>query len=129
MIRENRPKRRMMVSAYQSALSALQAFGTKINSNANNIANSLTDGFKRTGVNLASMQPQGGVKATVAKVNSQGPMVYKETNSGIELIEQSNVDLVNEMTDMTLNADYYKANLKTIQASDQMTKSLLDIKA
>jgi flagellar basal-body rod protein FlgC len=118
-----------MISAYQSALSALQAFGTRINSNANNIANSLTDGFKRTGVNLASMQPQGGVKATVAKVNSQGPMVYKETNNGIELIEQSNVDLVNEMTDMTLNTDYYKANLKTIQTSDQMTKSLLDIKA
>ena len=74
--RGNRPKRMTMISAYQSALSALQAFGTRINSNANNIANSLTDGFKRTGVNLASMQPQGGVKATVAKVNSQGPMVY-----------------------------------------------------
>jgi flagellar hook protein FlgE len=117
-----------MISAYQSALSALQAFGTRINSNANNIANSLTEGFKRTGVTLSTLQPQG-VKATVEKVNSQGPMVYKETNNGIELIEQSNVDLVNEMTDMTLNADYYKANLKTIQASDQMTKSLLDIKA
>ena len=117
-----------MISAYQSALSALQAFGTRINSNANNIANSITDGFKRTDVALSNLQPQG-VKATVEKVNSQGSMVYKETNSGIELIEQSNVDLVNEMTDMTLNADYYKANLKTIQASDQMTKSLLDIKA
>jgi flagellar hook protein FlgE len=116
-----------MISAYQSAISALQAFGTRINSNANNIANSQTDGYKRTNVTLAT-PPQGGVKATVAKVNTQGPMA-EETNGGTGSIEQSNVDLVSELTDMRVNADYYKANLKTIQTSDQMSKSLLDIKA
>ena len=114
-----------MISAYQSASSALQAFGTRINSNANNIANSRTDGYKRTNVTLTASS-QGRVKATVAKVNTQGPMAAE---SGAPPIEQSNVDLVSELTDMTLNADYYKANLKTIQTADQMSKSLLDIKA
>ena len=117
-----------MISAYQSALSAVQAFGTGINSNANNIANSNTDGFKRTRVTQTATQPQG-VQATVEKVKTEGPMVYKETNGGLELIEQSNVDLVSELTDMRVNANYYKANLKTIQAADEMLASLLDIKA
>jgi flagellar hook protein FlgE len=117
-----------MISAYQSALSALQAFGTGIHSNANNIANSNTDGFKRTRVTQTAMQPQG-VKATVEKVKNEGTAVYKETNNGLELIEQSNVDLAGELTDMRVNANYYKANLKTIQTSDEMLASLLDIKA
>ena len=117
-----------MISAYQSATSALQAFSTRINSNANNIANSRTDGYKRTNVTLAA-QPQGSVVATVSTVNTEGPTAYQETSSGLEPIEQSNVDLVSELTDMTMNADAYKANLKTIQTADQMSKSLLDIKA
>jgi flagellar hook protein FlgE len=118
----------MMISAYQSALSALQAFGTGIHSNANNIANSITNGFKRTRVTQTTMQPQG-VRATVERVNSEGSMVYKETNNGLELIEQSNVDLTSELTDMGMNANLYKANLKTILTSDKMLASLLDIEA
>ena len=121
------PRGMKMISAYQSATSALQAFGTRINSNANNIANSQTEGYKRTNVTLAAPS-QGGVQATVAKVNTQGPMAGG-AESGTPPIEQSNVDLVSELTDMTLNADYYKANLKTIQTADQMSKSLLDIMA
>jgi flagellar basal-body rod protein FlgC len=117
-----------MISAYQSALSALQAFGTGIHSNANNIANSITDGFKRTRVTQTTMEPQG-VQATVEKINGEGPRVYKETNNGLELIEQSNVDPASELTDMGINSTLYKANLKTIQTSDRMLASLLDIKA
>ncbi len=117
-----------MISAYQSALSALQAFGTGINSNANNIANSLTDGYKRTRVTYSETKPQG-VAATVEKVDIQGPSVYEQTSNGLELTEQSNVDLADELTGMTVNSDNYKANLKTIQTSNQMLGSLLDIKA
>jgi flagellar basal body rod protein FlgG len=36
-----------MITAYQSALSGLKAFGTKIQANSNNIANAQTNGFKR----------------------------------------------------------------------------------
>ena len=115
-----------MISAYQTAASALQAYGMKINANANNIANSQTDGYKKTNV-ILSAQPQGGVSATVTKLSTQGPMAGG-TNSGTGSIEQSDVDLAGELTDMRMNADYYKANLKTIQTSDQMSKSLLDIK-
>ncbi len=117
-----------MISALQSALTGLQAFGTKIQSNSNNIANSATEGYKRTQVNLSTMEP-GGVKANVTKTENSGPMIYEQTNIGLELVEQSNVDLGREIPDMMINANLYKANLKTIQSSDELFKSLLDLKA
>jgi flagellar basal-body rod protein FlgC len=117
-----------MISAYQSALSALQAFGTGINSDANNIANSLTDGYKRTRVIFSETKPEG-VSAQVQKDNSHGPSVYEKTDKGSELVEQSNVDMVNELTDMSVTSKYYDANLKSIKTQDQMFGSLLNIKA
>ncbi len=116
-----------MISSIQSALSALHAFGTKINANANNIANSNTEGYKRTRVTLADMQPQG-VKPTVEKTTNSGPQVYDQTPQGFELIELSNVDLGRELPEMMLNTHYYTANLKTLQTTDELLSSVLDIK-
>jgi flagellar basal-body rod protein FlgC len=45
------------------------------------------------------------------------------------MIEQSNVDLGEELPEMMLNTHGYTANLKSLQAADQMMQSLLDIKA
>ena len=117
-----------MISSIQSALSGLQAFGTKIHSNANNIANSNTEGYKRTRVTLAEQNPNG-VKAEVRRSEQPGPMIYTETNNGLELVEQSNVDIANELPDMMLNTNFYKANLKTLQAADEILGSVLDLKA
>jgi len=115
-----------MVSAVQSALSGLQAFSTRIQSNANNVANSNTDGFKKSRVLLASAEPQG-VKTTVEKVDSPGSSVYQETSDGMELVELSNVDLGAELPEMIINSHAYKANLKTLQTADEMTGELLKI--
>lgn len=117
-----------MISAFNSALTALQSIGTRINSGANNVANANTEGFKRTRVHLASVEPQG-VKAEVERMETPGTQIYEETNNGLELIEQSNVDLTNELPQMMLDVNHYKANLKTIQATDEMFSSLLDTKA
>lgn len=117
-----------MISASSSALSALQAFGTKIQSNANNIANANTDGYKKTRVNLASKAPQG-VQAEIEKSKMAGPTVYQEGESGSEAVELSNVDLGNEIPEMMLSSTYYKANLKTIQIENEMLGSLLQVKA
>ncbi len=117
-----------MVPALNSAISALQAYGTRINSTANNIANSNSEGYKRTRVTFSTMSP-GGVKPHVETIDQQGPVLQEETSSGFEFIEQSNVDLSNEIPKMMLDVNYYKANLKTIQTTDEMLSSLLDIKA
>lgn len=117
-----------MISAYNSALMALKSFGTKIQSNGNNIANVNSSEFKRTRVTNSETAPQG-VKAQVEKVNTPGTSIYEETNNGMELVELSNVDLATEMVDMNLNSHFYKANLKTIQTVDEMTGELLNVKS
>lgn len=117
-----------MISATSSAMSALQAFGTKLNSNANNIANIQSEGFKKTRVINQSTENQG-VQAIVDKVNTPGNMVLEETTEGTEMIELSNVDMAEELTDSTLNTRFYEANLKTIKAEDELTQSVLDLRA
>lgn len=117
-----------MISAYNTALSALQSYGTKLNSNSNNIANANTEGFKRTRVTNASTTP-AGVAAQVEKINTPGAVSFEETSSGYDKVELSNVDLGVEIPDMNLNSTMYKANLKTIETVNEMTGELLKIKA
>ncbi len=117
-----------MLPVSQSALSALQAFGTKLNSNANNVANSQSEGFKKTRVTLSDTQPQG-VKANVERIDTPGARHYEQTSQGTELVELSNVNFAEEITESKLNTTFYKANLKTLQVADEMTESLLNIKA
>lgn len=121
-------REKMMNAAYQAALSGLQAFGTKIQSNANNIANANSEGFRKTRVTLAETLPQG-VKAAVDKVETPGAMVLEETGVGMDVVELSNVELGSELPEMMLNSQFYKANLKTIETADQMAGTLLDIKS
>ena len=117
-----------MISAYQSALSAFQAFGTKIEANSNNIANANTDGFKKNRVTLAEVQPQG-VKAQVSKVTTPGAEVFQETSGGLSRVELSNVELSSEIPEMNMNSQLYKANLKTLETVNEMAGTLLDIKS
>lgn len=117
-----------MIPAIQSALSGLSAFSTKINSNANNIANAGTEGFKKTRVILSPDTSQG-VAGRVEQVETPGPMVYEPISEGLELVEQSNVDLGQELPEMNLNARFYEASLKTMKVADEMLGSLLKIKA
>ena len=117
-----------MISAYQSALSALKAYSTRVQSNANNIANANTEGFKKTRITLSETAPQG-VKANIERINTPGAVVFEETGDGENMIEMSNVDIAQELPEMALNAQMFKANLKTIQTADEMTGSLLKLKA
>ncbi len=117
-----------MIAGIQSALSGLEAFTKKIENNANNVANMNTEGFKKSRVLLAAQPPQG-VRATVEQVDLSGPVVAEPGDNGIVMIEQSNVDLGEEFPEMMLNTHGYAANLKTLQATDQMLQNMLDIKA
>ncbi len=117
-----------MSFAISSSLSALQAFGTKIDANASNIANSNTEGYKRTRVTMEESTPPGnGVTAQAEKTTNDGPLVYD--SSGTEVVEQSNVDLGQEIPDLMMNQNLYEANIKALQTSDELMQTTLDIKA
>lgn len=117
-----------MIPAFNSALSALQTFGTRLHSNSNNIANAQTNEFKKTRVINTETEPNG-VSPKVEKVETPGTVVYDETVNGYDTVELSNVDLGHELPDMNLNSTMYKANLKTIETVDEMTGELLKLKA
>lgn len=118
-----------MIPATQSALSALQAYSLKTQATANNVANLNTEGFKRDVVTLSSQVPQG-VTTNVSKDTSAGALVPEMTSTGEEeMVEQSNVDLAQEMVDLITEKHGYSANIKTLQTADAMTKNVIDLKA
>ncbi|ADW18749.1 protein of unknown function DUF1078 domain protein [Desulfobulbus propionicus DSM 2032] len=117
-----------MISGIQSALSGAQAFSAKIESNAHNIANLNTEGYRKSRVVLSAGVAQS-VQATVGRVDAPGPVVNEETAQGYAVRELSNVDLGEEIPDLMRNTHGYAANLRTVQVSDNMLQTLLDIKA
>lgn len=109
-----------------AALSALTAYGKKLSSTANNIANVNSDGYKKSRVTMQE-GPNGGVKTHVQQIDSPG--YPKETFENGEVVqgESSNVNLAEELTEMIPSKTAYSANLKTVKVQDQMLGSLLDI--
>lgn len=117
-----------MIGGINSALSGLGVAGVRTANTANNVANLNSEGFKKGRVLQAEQRPNG-VSTTVDKVETPGAYVVEETSLGQALVEKSNVDLAEEMPQMMINQHSYNANLKTLQVADEMTVSLLDIKA
>lgn len=117
-----------MVSAIYSGLSALRSIQIKTQTTANNVANVNTDQFKRSKANLVEGNPDG-VNVTISKIETPGPQVYEQTPKGKELVEKSNVELTEELPSMMLSRRAFQANIKTIQAEDDMLGMLMDIKS
>jgi len=96
-----------------------------MNVTANNIANVNSDGFKKSRTTLKEGQ-SGGVEPNVDQVNTPGITKLISKNGEDRQVETSNVDLAEEVTDSISTQAGYKANLKTIQAYDEMIGSLLN---
>ena len=92
-----------------SALSALNAFGTALNVTANNIANMNTNGFKPTSAEM-SEDANGGVKVTLSQS------------------QNADVDMAKEMTDLMIEKFGVQANVRSLQTENEILKSLIDIK-
>jgi flagellar hook protein FlgE len=115
-----------MIGALDASISGIKAFQKKIEVGANNIANVNTDTFKRQEA-ILSEGAHGGVNVTIDRIDEPG--YPKETVADGEVVEteSSNVDLAEELTELVPNQAGYDANLKTIQATDEMLGTLLDI--
>ncbi len=98
-----------MNSILSTALSGLNAFRTKLQTTAHNIANMATEDYKplEAGIN------QG----------ENGQVEVKVTQSE----EASYVDISKEAVDMMQAKHGFKANLAVIKAADEMDESTLDI--
>jgi flagellar hook protein FlgE len=114
-----------MFLALNAALSALDAYGQKLDVTANNIANMNTDGFKKSRAVLQEADPSG-VVVSIGKVNTPGAPILSADGTG-EVRESSNVDLAEEIVNLQTAKHGFQANLKTLKAEDEMLGSLFDI--
>jgi flagellar hook protein FlgE len=115
-----------MINATNNSLSALNAYSKKMDVTANNIANALTDGFKKSRVTMEEGSPSG-VKAVVDRVETRGFPKESIKDGKTVTVESSNVDLSEELPEMVITQTAYGANLKTQKAQNDMMGSLLDM--
>jgi flagellar basal body rod protein FlgG len=115
-----------MSSPFSISLSGLNAFQKQLSVAANNLANLQTDDFKKSRTVLEAAQPQG-VIAKSQKLELPGPLVFEQTPEGEQLVEQSNVDVGEEMPNVLAGQRAYEANLKMLKVANETTGSLLDL--
>lgn len=115
-----------MVSSLYSGASALQSYQTATDVTANNVANINTGGYTAKSTTLAETRPAGVKVAAIAKsassINDSQPHVQVARN-------QSNVDLAKEKTDEITSFRAYQANAKTVQTTDDMLGTVINMKA
>lgn len=99
-----------MTALTSIALSGMNAATTRMGVAAHNVANAATASFRRQAV-LQQSQAGGGVATQVTQAAVPG------TNLAADLVDQK-VALYS-----------FKANLRTVQAHDEMLGTLLDVKA
>lgn len=116
----------MISSGIYSTLSALHSFQKKQESIADNVANVNTDEFKKTRVTFYEGD-HGTVSPHVEKIETPGPQIYEQTAEGSQVVEKSNVDLVEEIPQAMINKRNFQANLKMLKIEDEMTGYLIDI--
>jgi flagellar hook protein FlgE len=115
-----------MVSSLSSTVSAIAALDKKMNVTSNNVANSQSDGFKKSRADLEEGE-NGGVEVKITQVNTPGPKVMVEENGKTVEKEMSNVDLAEELPQTAITETGYNANLKMLKTQDEMLGTMLDI--
>jgi len=112
-----------MISGLSASVSGLWMFVRKLENAARNIANSNTDSYKSKKVAITEGDSgQPAVNNTVENT----PCASVQDSDGV-FQETSNVELLDEMTDLLIAKRGYEANLKSVKAQEEMLDSLLDI--
>jgi flagellar hook protein FlgE len=96
-----------MNAANGIAQSGIEAYSTKMEVTANNIANVNSENFKASQVTMRE-NPNGGVDARVSQTADK-------------------VDISREAVEMLSTTAGFKANLKVLKTNSEMSQSLLDI--
>lgn len=129
----------MSVNALNTSVSALRANQLRLGVTANNVANVNTDEFKASTVTSADNAYINDI-GTGTRITSTyapprpGPLAVDTTGANqagtapAGMVEQSNTELVNEMTNMMSARNAYGSNTVMGRTVDEMTQTLLDLK-
>ena len=116
-----------MLTAMNTALSALGAYLKKQDVTANNIANVNTTDFKKSRTEFEETS-HGGVTVSISRIETPGnPLPPDEVIGGDH--QMSNVGLEEELVDLITTQNGFEANTKTLQTQEELQGTLLDILA
>ena len=114
------------MDSVSSSLSAIRAFGTKMEVTANNVANANSREFKKSRADLTEGFG-GDVEVEISRVDTPGAIVSEFSDGEMIDRELSNVQLEEEMTQMIMTQRCYEANLEATKTKDEMLGTLVDI--
>lgn len=120
-----------MEAALHSAVSGLRAASKRLEVSAANTVNARSEDYAPGRVAQSALAT-GGTRAEAVPVNPPTVPTYGPQNpvadaSGI--VQRPNVALESESVEQMLSRRAFEANLRTIEAADRTTRSLLDILA
>ena len=117
----------MISSAFDTSVSGIVAGATKLQANANNVANANTNGYQTQRVDL--VESPAGVEARAASVGAPNRADAAANSNGNSPLPPSDVNLADEMVSMVASGNFYQANMRALQAADDMMGTLLDTNA
>ena len=130
-----------MMFSVNSSLSALMAYGRRMGVHANNVANMYSKDFSKSRV-LMKEGPDQTVKAEIETVESRvlpregvaasDPALNHDAaeiapTEALAGYENNNVDVAEEFVGTIITKNSYSANLKMVEAQDEMVGTVLDI--
>ena len=124
---ENLFQQAMISSAFDTSASGIVAAATKLQVNANNVANANTNGYQTQRVDL--VESPAGVEARAASVDAPNRADAAANPNRNSSSPPSDVNLADEMVSMVANGNFYQANMRALQAADDMMGTLLDTNA
>ena len=114
----------MVANILSTAVSGLALNSQRVSAAADNIANLNTKGYERVDVRSTSVSTEQTSATTYAAGGVQGVVSRGGNVSGL-----LGVDLTQEVVTLIQAETAYGANLKVIQAADEMSKELLKVNA
>ena len=115
-----------MIDGTYAASLALNAFSKSLAVASNNVANMNTDGYKKSRAILQENQ-NGGVEISIQKIDTPGSPIPCEETSDSQIKEASNVDLAEEMVHIISAQRGHEANVKSLEAQNELRGTILDI--
>ncbi len=115
-----------MVASIQSNVSALQAFSKQMAVSANNVANALSDDFKKSRA-INSEGENSQVESVITRIDTPGPLVEDPVDPDGGLKELSNTNIAEEMTNQIAAETGFKANAKVIATFEDTIGTLVDM--
>ena len=119
----------MSISSLGSGLSGMIANAKALDSSANNIANSSTNGYRPEVANFEERSPNG-VTVNISQAGAAAASGATASSSSSSSSEApSGTDLTSDTVNSIQYANAFKLNAQVVKTADQVLGTLVDLKA